>query len=135
LAGSEVGIGRRGAARLLAGISLLLAIATVVSLVASASDESVRRSDQLFLAVAGAGLTLALLAASLRVGGRRLAARRTLAAALIVLIVPAAASVAVLGFFLAALFAVVAADLLLRGRGRTWEDEAREQWAREQSGA
>jgi hypothetical protein len=35
--------------------------------------------------------------------------------------------VAVLGFFLAALFAVLAADLDLRGRGRMWEDEPREQ--------
>jgi uncharacterized protein YqgC (DUF456 family) len=133
VAGPDVSAGRTAAARLLGGLALLLVLATAIVLLATSGDDAFLASDRLFVALTAAGLVLAFVAASFRVARRRVAARRTMAAALIVWIVPAAASVPVLGFFLAGLFAVAAADLLFRGRGTSWEDDARAMWAREEA--
>jgi NhaP-type Na+/H+ or K+/H+ antiporter len=88
----------------------------------------------LFIVVAVLGVALGVLALYYRRRGERRTARRVGAVALLLLVVPAVGLLGILGLFVAGLFVVVAGDLLVRGRGgKTWEDEAREQWDRDRA--
>ena len=133
--GTERDTSRPAASNLVAGLAIVLAVLTVVAFAASAPGETDESSTRLGIALLGFGIALAVLALAFHLRGRRGRARTTLGIALLLLVLPAAVSFGVLGFFLAGLLVIVAADLLLRQRGKTWEDEAREQWAREESGA